>query len=104
MLTDLTGRLDVAAEAHQLRVARTGAIPDSVHAGSLRRVSVRAELEGDTRGTLEFLGALAHGPALLGVSDIRIVAADPASPASAAEVLRTELTVRGWYLAREEHP
>lgn len=101
VLTDLTGRLDVAAEAHQVRVARTGALPDSVHAGSLRRVSVRADIEGDTRGTLEFLAALARGTALLGVTDIRILAADPASPASAAEVLRTELTVSAWYLTRE---
>jgi hypothetical protein len=96
--SDLAERLSVAAEAQRVRVARTDAVPDSAHAGQLRRVSIEAELEGDTAGMLGLLSALCRGPALLWVADLRVVAVNPTSPETAPEVLHTELTLRGWYL------
>lgn len=104
VLADLTGRLGVAAAAHRVRLSRTTALADSARAGRLRRVSIRAALEGDTRGTLGFLAALAGGPAVLTPVDLRILAPNAATPAAGFEVLQTEVTVRGWYLARDSSP
>jgi hypothetical protein len=103
-LTDLTGRLGVIAETHHVKMQRTVGAPDSVHAGPLRRVSLHASFEGDTQGTLGLLVALSRAPVLLDASELRMIAADPRSPAGAPEVLRSELTVRGWYLARDSAP
>lgn len=100
-LADLTGRLTVAAERHRVRLERTDLITDSTRSGELWRVSVRSAIESDTRGTFEFLGALVQDPTVLTVGQVRIVAPDPGSLPAAAEILRTELTVHGWYLNRE---
>jgi hypothetical protein len=101
---DLTERLSVAAEAQRVRVARTDAVPDTVHAGQLRRVSIQAELEGDSAGMLGLLSALSRGPALLRVAELRVLAVNPTSPETAPEVLQTELTLRGWYLEGGARP
>lgn len=99
---DLTLRLKRAAADNRVRVERTSALPDSGQAGGLRPVSLRATLEGDSRGTLALLGALARSNVVLTTTDLRITPANPAAAASVAEVLRLEMTVRGWYLPRAE--
>jgi len=99
---DLTQRLKRAAADNRVRVERTSALPDSVQAGGLRPISLRALLEGDSRGTLGVLGALSRGGVVLTTTDLRITAANPAASSAVAEVLRTEMTVRGWYLPRPE--
>jgi hypothetical protein len=100
-LADLTGRLSLAATQHHVRVARSDVVPDSGRAGSLRRVSVRFAIEGDSRGTLETLEALSRGSVVLIPADLRVVAPNPSSPAGVAELLQSEITVQGWYLSRE---
>jgi hypothetical protein len=104
VVTDMAGRLGVLAEQNRVRLGRTAAIADSLHAGPLHRISLRASVEGDARGTLGFAGGLARAPALLDLAELRIIAADPGSPPAAPEVLRSELTVRGWYLVRDSAP
>lgn len=89
--------VSMAAERQRVRVSRTEALADSGRAGPARRVSLRATLESDTAGLLGFLGALARGPAVLTVGDLR-VAAEPPQLLTGAELLHTEITVRGWYL------
>jgi hypothetical protein len=91
--------VSMAAERQRVRVSRTESVADSVRAGLARRVSLRATLESDTAGLLGLLGALARGPVVLTVSDLRIAADAPPEPA-ASELLHTEITVRGWYLPR----
>jgi hypothetical protein len=59
-------------------------------------------LEGDSRGTAGLIGALARGPVALATTDLTITAANPAAPGAVAELLKIELTVRGWYLSRPE--
>lgn len=103
-LGDLSGRLNALASAHHVRLTRTDPLSDSTRAGELRRVSVRVVLESDSRGTLGFLGALARGPAVLVLKELRVTAPNPTSPAAVPEVLETEATVVGWYLARGSTP
>jgi len=103
-VADLGGRLNVLASAHRVRLSRTDPIGDSTRAGKLRRVSVRVALEGDSRGTLGFLGGLAAEPAVLVLQDLRIMAPNAAATSTVPEVLETEATVLAWYLARESSP
>lgn len=97
---DLTLRLKRAAAENRVRVERTSSLPDSGRAGGLRPVLLRAALEGDSRGTLGVLGTLARSPVSLTTTDLRITASNPAAPGAVAELLRIEMTVRGWYLPR----
>ena len=99
-LADLSSRLRRTAAESRLRVERTAPLDDSTRAGRLRRVSLAAALEGDTRGTLALLRALARGRTLLTPSSLIITATNPAA-SDAPELLKTELTVQGWYLSRE---
>lgn len=99
---DLTLRLKRAAADNRVRVERTSALSDSGQVRGLRPVSLRASLEGDSRGTLAVLGALARSNVVLTTTDLRITPTNPAAAASVAEVLRLEMTVRGWYLPRPE--
>ena len=99
-LADLTSRLKSAAGAHRVHIERTSPLTDSAAAGGLRRVSVRAGMEADSRGALGLLGALAGGTVVLAPTELRITAGNPT--ANAAEVLKVEMTVRGWYLTRGE--
>jgi hypothetical protein len=99
---DLTLRLKLAARDNRVRVERTSSLPDSGHRGGLRPVALRAVLEGDSRGTVGLIGALARGPVALATTDLTITAANPSAPGAVAELLKIELTVRGWYLSRPE--
>jgi hypothetical protein len=97
-LADLSSRLQRVAAESRVRVERTTPVGDSTRSGRLRRVSLGVALEGDSRGTLALLAALARGRALLTPTNLMITATNPVD---AVEVLRTEITVQGWYLARE---
>ena len=103
-MADLSGRLNALAAAHQVRLSRTNPLSDSTRSGELRRISVRVTLESDSRGTLEFLRGLARGPAVLVLQELRVTAPNAASAAAVPEVLETEATVQGWYLARGSAP
>jgi hypothetical protein len=94
---DLSGRVSLAATRHHAKLERTDALADSVRASRLARVAVRATIETDVRGLSEFLQAVAQDPAVLSADELHVVANDPAS-GDGPEVLRVEVTVRGWYL------
>jgi hypothetical protein len=99
---DLALRLKRAAADNRVRVERTSALSDSSRGDGLRQVSLRASLEGDSRGTMGVLGALARSGAALTTTDLKITAANPWATGSTAEVLKIEMTVRGWYFPRPE--
>jgi hypothetical protein len=101
-VADLSGRVNLAATRHHVRLERTDPAADSTTAGRLTRVAVRATLETDVRGLAEFLQATAQDPAVLSVDDLHVVANDPASGDAQPERLRVEVTLRGWYLRRAE--
>jgi len=97
--TDLGARLRAAAEAHRVRVDVVTPMGDSARAGDLARVRVRIAAEGDTKGLLGWIAAIERSSVVLGSGEMRLVAAQPASPRSAPEVIRAEGTVWGWYFA-----
>ncbi len=101
-LSDLSGRLNLAASRNQAKLERTDQLADSMAAGRLRRIRVRTALESDIRGVMGFLRAIEGSDAVLSIEDIRIVAADPGSGEQVPEVLRVEVTVTGWFLAQRE--
>jgi hypothetical protein len=101
-IADLTNRIGTIADDQAVKLVRAEALRDSARAGRLRRVSLRVHVESDADGTIALVRALEAGPTLLAVADLRILAADPFSPASAPEVLRSEVTARGWFLSAED--
>jgi hypothetical protein len=100
-VASLGSRVGVAAERARVGIRRTDVLDDSAAAGIARRVSLRASVDGDTRGVLGLLGALASAPELTSVDAIQI-AAEPAVDPARPEVLHGEITVSGWYLPRTE--
>ena len=96
-VADLARRVGVAATEQRVRLVRTVVIPDSTHAGRLRRVTVQASLEGDARGALCVLARLDAGNAV-NVTEARLTAMDPGSAPAMPEVITSELVVRGWYI------
>lgn len=96
----LTGLLGVVAARSNTRLAGTSPVEDSSTVGTLRRVAVHAVLDGDIRGVTAVLTSLAEEESVLTTDDLRIVAAEPGGDPNAAEVLRVEVTVRGWYLQK----
>lgn len=96
---DLAARVSSAAADQRVRLVRSGALPDTVRVGRLRRVTVQASLEGDTPEMLGMLARLERGPAAITVADARLTALDPASPAATPEVIAADLVIRGWYVA-----
>jgi len=99
-LADLSGWLTLAASRNQAKVERTDQLTDSLAAGRLRRVRVRAALESDIRGVTGFLRAIELGDAVLSIEEARIVTADPSAGEQMPEILRVEVTVTGWFLAQ----
>jgi len=98
---DLVARITLVA--NRSRVKLTGADPvlDSAAAGGLRRVAVRASVEGDIRGVIELLRGLERDPGALLLDDLRVLALEPTSEEHRPEVLRVELAVYGWHQVRE---
>jgi hypothetical protein len=98
-LGELGSRLSVAAERERVRVKRTEPLADSIAAGGLVPVTLRAALESDTRGMIELLGALAGEGATVVVRELKVAVSDPHVPSDRPERLQTELTITGWYLS-----
>jgi hypothetical protein len=85
-----------AAGANALRMNRVESVAGT--AGTLpRAVAVRAELEGDIAGVTGFLRDVETRAPLLTARELALTALDPATPATAPEVLRLELAIAGWY-------
>ena len=100
--SDLASRVGQGAEAARVKLLRTDPVVDSGAAGLLRRMALRAELEGDTRGIVRLVAGLEGSAVVLRADRLRVSAPDPLSPVTRPEVLHAELTVHGWYLARGE--
>jgi hypothetical protein len=101
-VADLSGRMNLAASGHQVRLERLDPVPDSTVAGQLHRATLRATLECDVRGLVGLLQALASAKTVVAVRELRVTAVDVASPDKTPEVLRAELTVSGWFLINKE--
>ena len=87
----------VLAARSNTRLAETRAVEDSATAGTLRRVAIHAVLDGDIRGVTGLLRSLAEDNTVVTADELRIVSAEPGLAQNAPEVLRVEVTVRGWY-------
>lgn len=95
----LTGLLGVAAARWNTKLTGTNPVEDSTTVGDLQRVGIHAAFDGDILGVIDMLQSLAEGETVLTTDEVRILAAETGGNATAAEVLRVELTVRGWYQA-----
>jgi hypothetical protein len=94
----LTALLNVVAVRSNTKLTGTSPVEDSTAVGTLRRVAIHAALDGDIRGVSALLQSLAEEQTMLTTDDLRILVAGDGAP-NAMEVLRVEVTVRGWYLA-----
>lgn len=101
-LNNLVGRVTLAKDRGLTKLTRTDPVPDSVVAGRLGRVALRVGFEGDIRAVVGTIRALEDDPAALVLDDLRVMALDPQSGQDVAEVLRVELTVRGWHQMKAE--
>jgi hypothetical protein len=99
-VADLAAKLGASATRHRVKVKRTDLLRDPTRAGQLRAVRLRASLEGDSRGTVELLRSLTRDDVVLTLPELRVAAIDPHSTEQRPEILRTEVTVRGWFLER----
>jgi hypothetical protein len=101
-VADLSARVNMAVSAHQAKLERVDPLPDSLRAGRLRRVALRAAFECDVRGLAGVLEALEFGKIALSLRELRVTAVDAGSADKIPEVLRVEMTVAGWYLGERE--
>ncbi len=101
-IADLSGRVNIAVTSHQAKLERVDPLPDSVRAGRLRRVALRAAFECDVRGLAGVLGALEFGKVALSLRELRVTAVDAGSADKVPEVLRVEMTVAGWFLGARD--
>jgi type II secretion system (T2SS) protein M len=99
---DLSARVNLAVAGHQGKLERVDALPDSLRAGRLRRVALRAAFECDVRGLAGVLEALEFGKVALSLRELRVTAVDAGSADKLPEALRVEVTVAGWYLGNWE--
>lgn len=97
----LNGLISLAADRSSAKL--TGITPeeDSAAAGSLRRVALRAAFDCDVSGLVSVLGFLVDQEIVLVTDRVQVIAAEPGGTAAGQEVLRVELTVRGWYQVGE---
>jgi hypothetical protein len=101
-VSDLSGRVNLAASGHQAKLERVDPVPDSTVAGRLHRATLRAAFECDVRGLAGVLQALEFGKTTLLVRELRVTAIDAGSLDKKPEVLRVEMTVTGWYLTNRD--
>src|SRR5205807_5506198 len=99
---DLSGRVNLAVSRSQGKLERLDPVADSGTVGRLRRAAAHVAFESDIRGFAAFMRVVDGGDAALSVSDVRIVAPDPASSEHQPEVLKVEVTVVGWYLGKRD--
>ncbi|HEU4647904.1 MAG TPA: GspMb/PilO family protein [Gemmatimonadales bacterium] len=98
----LAARLGMFAENHHAKLLQATAIPDSVRAGRLRRVTVRMTMEGDTRGVIGVLRGIERDSVVLSVDEAAVSTMDPFTLGGGPEALRADITVHGWFLEREQ--
>jgi hypothetical protein len=96
----LTGHLAAIADRSLTTLEGAEPRPDSLRDGGVRRITMRASFEGDTRGIAAALRAIDTDPVALATGAVRIVAPDPGSGDGAPEVLKGEIEVSGWFLER----
>lgn len=96
--TDLAGLLSRESTVRQIRLDRTDVVADSTRAGWLRRITLSAMLEGDTRGIIGLLAGLTTGSPVVVVQQARVFGAGSDLEPKGPEALRLELTLQGWYL------
>lgn len=101
-VADLAGRVNLVVSSHQAKLERVDPVPDSVRAGRLHRVTLRAAFESDVRGLVGVLESLTFGKVVLPLRELRVTAVDVGSSERMPEVLRVELTVAGWYLGGKQ--
>lgn len=99
---DLAGRLNLVVTRSNGRLLRADPLPDSAAAGLLGRVTLAASFEGDVRGVATALSQLGTADPVLTLASLRVLAANQREPGNGPEILRAELTVRGWYLRARE--
>ncbi len=93
----LSGLVNLAADRASARLSGSSPEVDSAAVGSLRRVSLRAAFDCDIRGLVTLLHTLAEEEVVLVADGLRVLAAEAGGNPAGPEVLRVELTVRGWY-------
>jgi hypothetical protein len=101
-VSDLSGRVNLAASGHQAKLERVDPVADSTVAGRLHRATLRAAFECDVRGLAGVLQALEFGKTALSVRELRVTAIDAGSLDKNPEMLRVEMTVTGWYLTNRD--
>lgn len=97
-VADLTGRESLAAGRARTRIVRTEQLADSAHAGRLRRVTVRLEIESDWSGLAGFFRNELADPAVLPIRAITLRGTETPSAVTGPEVVSGEVEVSGWYL------
>lgn len=101
-VADLSARVNMAVSGHQAKLERLDPLLDSLRAGRLRRVALRAAFECDVRGLAGVLDALEFGKVALALRALRVTAVDAGSADKMPEALRIEMTVFGWYLGERD--
>jgi hypothetical protein len=74
--------------------------PDTASAGTLMRISVRADGTGDLPAITRMLALLEGGPELLAIRELSLTQPSPGGPGEQPEALRVELSVQGLALLR----
>jgi hypothetical protein len=99
---DLSSRLSLLANRSGCRIESLRGLPDSASAGSLKRVSLQLGIETDAAGLVDLLGAVGRHSVVLVPERASISTGGGFNGDHEAERLRIELTVSGWFLARDE--
>ncbi len=94
ILNDVTTRANV-------KLTTVTAMADSTRVETLGRITVRVAVDGDIRGTVSMLEALAEEQTTLITDELHILPTAPTDVSPSAEVLHVEMTVRGWYWIKQ---
>ena len=97
----LAALVSLQAGRSGLKVLRLAPAADS-SGGILQPVDVQAEFEGDAAGLTAFLAAVERGHPLLTLLALAVTSPEAVPRPGAAEALRIEIEVRGWFLARTD--
>jgi hypothetical protein len=100
----LAGALSDMATASGVQLGTVQIGADTLHAGALTRVWVRADLTGDVRGITQLLSTVEQGPELLAVRELSITQPELAASVNRAESLRASMVIEGLALSRESQP
>lgn len=95
---DLSARVASLAALEHASVTAINEAPDSVVAGSLRRVTIAATLQTDFRGVARLFERLANDSTLTVVQQVRISGSEPRAGAMQPERLQVKFRLTAWYL------